>query len=78
MAAAAGRAAQIADANRFAANVISVVNSVRASGVTDLPGIARALNDRRVHIVRWRWHVSNVKNILDRACRPELRSTPPY
>jgi DNA invertase Pin-like site-specific DNA recombinase len=67
-AAAAGRAVQIAAAEQFAANVLPIVNSVRASGVTDLRGIAQALNDRGVRTSRGgRWHVSNVKNIIDRA-----------
>src|SRR6187397_1735353 len=67
-AAAAGRAVQIAEADQFAANVLPILNSVRASGVTDLRGIARALNDRGVRTARGgRWHVSNVKNIIARA-----------
>ena len=66
--AAAGRAVQVAEADQFAANVIPIVNSVRATGVTDLRGIAQALNDRGVRTARGgRWHVSNVKNIIDRA-----------
>src|SRR6185369_1650483 len=65
-AAAAGRAVQVADADRFAANVLPIVNSVRASGVADLHGIAQALNDRGVRTARGgRWHVSNVKNVID-------------
>jgi len=44
-----------------------VRSSVRASGVTDLRGIAQALNDRVVGTARGgQWHVSNVMNI-DRA-----------
>src|SRR5436190_5332957 len=66
-AAAAGRAVQVAEADQFAANVLPIVNSVRASGVTGLRGIARALNDRGVRTARGgRWHVSNVKNVIDR------------
>jgi Recombinase len=39
-------------------------------GVTDLRGIAQALNDRGVRTARGgRWHVSNVKNVIDRAIR---------
>ena len=35
---------------------------------TDLRGVAQALNDRGVRTARGgRWHVSNMKNILDRA-----------
>src|SRR5881392_2801468 len=70
-AAAAGRAVQIAEADQFAANVLPIVNSVRAAGVTDLRGIAQALNDRGVRTARGgRWHVSNVKNVIDRATIP--------
>lgn len=44
-----------------------IVDAVRASGVTDLRGIAEALNSRGVRTVRGgRWHVSNVKNVIDR------------
>src|SRR3954468_24424748 len=51
-AAAAGRAVQVAEADQFAANVLPIVNSVRATGVTDLRGIAQALNDRGVRTAR--------------------------
>jgi hypothetical protein len=70
MAAAAGRAVQIADADKFAANVLPIVNAVRASGITNLRGIAQALNMRGVRTARGgRWHVSNVKNVIDRVGR---------
>jgi hypothetical protein len=42
----------VADADQFAADVHPVVNSVRASGFTDLRGIAQALNDRGVRPAR--------------------------
>ena len=71
-AAAAGRAVQVAEANQFAANVLPLINSVRTAGTTDLRGIARALNDRGVRTARGgRWHVSNVKNVIDRAATLE-------
>jgi hypothetical protein len=47
-AAAAGRAVQIADADIFAVNVRPIVDAVRATGVTELRGIAQALNARGV------------------------------
>jgi len=51
----------------FAANTLPVVNAIRATGVTDLRGIAAALNARGVRTPRdGRWHVSNVKNPIDR------------
>jgi len=68
-AAAVGRRVQVADADAFAANVLPIVESLRASGIRDLRGLAAALNDRGVRTARGaRWHVSNVKNLIDR-CR---------
>ena len=67
-AAAAGHRALTAEADAFAANVLPIVNSLRATGVTDLRGLARALNDRGVRTARGgRWHVSNVRNLLNRS-----------
>jgi len=44
-----------------------IVGSLRASGIRDLRGIADALNTRGVRAARGgRWHVSNVKNLIDR------------
>jgi hypothetical protein len=43
-----------------------VVEAIRAAGITDLRGIAKALSDRGVRAARGgRWHVSNVKNLID-------------
>jgi DNA invertase Pin-like site-specific DNA recombinase len=68
-AAAMGRRAQSAEAALFAADTWPVLETIRASGVIDLRGIAQALNDRGVRTARGaRWHVSNVKNLIDR-CR---------
>ena len=67
-AAAIGREAQSAEADAFAADTWPIVASIRATGVTDLRGLASALNGRGVRTARGgRWHVSNVKNLLDRA-----------
>jgi DNA invertase Pin-like site-specific DNA recombinase len=66
-AAARGREVQKAEATVFAANVLPVIESLRASGVMDLRGLAAALNNRGVRTARGgRWHVSNVKNLVDR------------
>jgi DNA invertase Pin-like site-specific DNA recombinase len=66
-AAALGRRVQVADAHAFAANVLPIVESLRASGIRDLRRLAAALNDRGVRTARGaRWHVSNVKNLIDR------------
>jgi DNA invertase Pin-like site-specific DNA recombinase len=69
-AAAMGRQVQAADADTFAANIMPIVDAVRASGVADLRGLAKALNSRGVRTARGgRWHVSNVKNVIDRVAR---------
>jgi DNA invertase Pin-like site-specific DNA recombinase len=69
-AAAVGRRVQTAEANRLAANIMPIINSLRWAGVRDLRGLAHALNIRGVRTARGgRWHVSNVKNMIDRADR---------
>ncbi len=66
-AAALGRKVQTTDAEAFAANVLPIVESLRASGIRDLRGLAAALNGRGVRTARGgRWHVSNVKNLVGR------------
>jgi DNA invertase Pin-like site-specific DNA recombinase len=69
-AAAIGRGTQAADADQFAANTMPIVNAIRATGIMDLRGLAQALNDHGVRTARGgRWHVANVKNLLDRKSR---------
>ena len=69
-AAATGRSVQIAEADRFAANIMPVVQAIRWSGISSLAGIAEALNNRGVRSARsGRWHVSTVQNLLLRANR---------
>lgn len=66
-AAALSRKVQVAEAAVFAANVLPIVESLRASGVRDLRGLAAALNNCGIRTARGgRWHVSNVKNLIDR------------
>jgi hypothetical protein len=66
-----GRQVQVAEAQTFAGNVLPIIDSIRVTGVVDLRGIARALNSRGVRTARGgRWHVSNVKNIIDRTGAP--------
>ena len=43
-----GVAANKANAERFAANIIPIIREIQASGVTTLRGVARALNARGV------------------------------
>jgi hypothetical protein len=47
--------------------VMPIIDTIRVAGVRDLRGIAAALNGRCVRTARGgRWHVSNVKNLIDR------------
>ncbi len=63
-----GRQVLVEGADAFAANVIPIIESLRGSGVTDLRGLANALNTRRVPTARGgRWYVSNVRNVIRRA-----------
>jgi DNA invertase Pin-like site-specific DNA recombinase len=67
-AAALGRTVQAQNAKLFAANTLPIIEAIRNTGVIDLRGIAAALNVSGVRTARGgQWHVSNVKNLLDRA-----------
>ena len=67
-AAAQGRKAQAENAALFAANTLPIIGAIRATGVTGLRGIAAALNARGIRTARGgQWHVSNVKNLVDRS-----------
>jgi hypothetical protein len=58
----------VAEADRFAANVLPVIASLKAAGITDLRGLAAALNARGIPTARGgKWHVSNVRNIITRS-----------
>ena len=66
--AALGRKAQADSAALFAANTLPIIEGIRQTGVTDLRGLAAALNARGVRTARGgRWHVSNVKNLIERS-----------
>jgi len=66
-AAAKGRVVSIREADRFAQTITPVIETLKASGVTSLRGIAVALNNRGVRTARGgRWQVSNVRNLLAR------------
>ncbi|MEQ9811825.1 MAG: hypothetical protein RLO50_03530 [Azospirillaceae bacterium] len=44
-----------------------MIEKLRAAGVTDLRGLADALNARGIRTARGgRWHVSNVRNVMRR------------
>ncbi|MGE3718090.1 MAG: recombinase family protein [Bauldia sp.] len=68
-----GRRAARDRAAAFAANVMPIVSSIQATGVTTLAGIALALNGRGVRTARGgQWHVSTVMNLLKRQDRALL------
>ena len=63
-----GRAAQMSEADRFAANVLPIVEAIRASGINTLAGIAGALNARGLRSARGgAWRVSSVQNLIARS-----------
>jgi DNA invertase Pin-like site-specific DNA recombinase len=54
-------------ADQFAANVTPVIDSIRASGVSDLRGIATALNARGIKSARGGvWYASTVRSVIQR------------
>jgi DNA invertase Pin-like site-specific DNA recombinase len=62
------RAAQTANADAFAANVLPLIHSLQASGLKSLASIAEALNARGIRTARGgEWHSTTVRNILLRA-----------
>ncbi len=67
-AAALGRKAQAAEADRFAAGLLPIVRAIQATGEITLADIANALNVRGIRSARGgRWHVSAVQNLIARA-----------
>jgi DNA invertase Pin-like site-specific DNA recombinase len=63
-----GRAAQVRNADRFAANVLPTIDSIRASGVSGHAAIAEALNNRGIRTARGgAWHATTVRRLLTRA-----------
>jgi hypothetical protein len=73
-AAAHGRRIQIAEADRFAANLLPVIAALPFAGITDLRGLAAALNARGIPTARGgRWYVRTSGTSSPEAATP-LRS----
>lgn len=54
-------------ADAHAHDLVTVIADIRATGVTSLSGIAKALNDRTIRTPRnGTWHPTSVRNLLDR------------
>ena len=69
-AAALGREVQSSEADRFAASILPLIESIKGSGVSSLEAIAVALNNRGIRSARGgRWHVSTVANLLARSAK---------
>jgi len=61
-------AAVMAEADRYAANVLPIIREAQKAGATTLRDIASALNARGVATARGgQWHAKSVSNILERA-----------
>ena len=66
-------AAHRAAADRFAINVLPVIATIQASGITTFAAIAAALNARGIPTARGgRWHLETVRLILKRQARLDL------
>jgi DNA invertase Pin-like site-specific DNA recombinase len=71
-----GAATQRAEADAFAANVLSIVRQIQAGGAATPRAIAAALNARGVRVARvGDWHVSTVRNLLARSILAESTLT---
>ncbi len=67
-----GAAATKAKADQFAANVLPVIESIRAAGVTSLRGIAEALDARGIETARGgEWAAATVRNVIMRGADAE-------
>jgi DNA invertase Pin-like site-specific DNA recombinase len=68
LAAALGRATQVAAADEFVAGLLSVVLAIRQTGAQTLEAISQALNHRGIRTVRGgAWRASSVANLFVRA-----------
>lgn len=66
-----GGAAVRREADRFAANIMPIIEQIQRAGLTSYNGIAKALNDRGVKTAKGGiWAASTVRNIMLRA--PDL------
>ena len=67
-AASRGRAVSIAEADRFAATLLPVIEGLRRAGITSYRGMAQALNNRGIRTAcGGKWQVSNLHNLIARA-----------
>jgi hypothetical protein len=54
-------------ADQFAANVVPLIEDIRANGITSLKGIARTLSARGIATRRGgEWTATSVRNVMNR------------
>jgi hypothetical protein len=51
------------------ADLSPIIAEIRASGVTSLSGIAKALNERGIRTPRAEWQLGQVKRVVERIAR---------
>lgn len=62
-----GSAANARLADAFACNVLPVVRSLQAAGITSLRGLAAAMNERRIRTARGGdWHAASIARLIER------------
>jgi DNA invertase Pin-like site-specific DNA recombinase len=63
-----GRMTQQAEADRFARNLLPIIEAMRSAGPVGMVSIARQLNERGIRTQRGgQWHVSSIANPLARS-----------
>jgi DNA invertase Pin-like site-specific DNA recombinase len=63
----AGAARVTSTADQFAANVVPLIEDIRANGITSLKGIARTLSARGIATRRGgEWTATSVRNVMNR------------
>ena len=63
-----GRSVQTAAADEFVAGLVPSIRAIRSTGAVTLRDMTDALNQRGIRSARGgRWHVSSVKNLLEKA-----------
>jgi DNA invertase Pin-like site-specific DNA recombinase len=62
------RAVRVANADRFASNVLPIIEKIKASGITTLKDIAAELSERKVLTARggMEWQATQVQRLLAR------------
>lgn len=72
-----GAAANQSQAQHFASNIVPIINTIQAAGISSLAGIAAALNARGIATARGgRWHAATVARLTARGILITLSALP--